>query len=942
MDNAYTTLLAQKIRAFADAPGHHALREHQVEMLHAIADHLEKGETSGTLKAATGTGKTYALGAMAVASDEPTVIITPRNIIGDQTIKTFFDPEKFDLNVRDKVGIYDGQQPDFERETALNKKILITTYASFIRLVKSGKISADPKSPNFRRNIILDEAHRATGFQSSRMLKPFMRDSVITAWTATDQFIDGSNVDERLFDKPNRIYTLELADAVRRGLLTDAIHAISVEVGVNAADIERQKNFYGDYTAESVEKFATMKAVQEHAVDMYMHYVHPETQIPFKDLPCIVTTQGVRAAEQTAKRFNDAMGKGTAVMVSGETPKDQLRNKEHTGILDRFDHGEIKVLCASDLLIEGFDSLNASLVFSLRPSVSPWLVEQMLGRGARKQGEDYFDRFGHDKQTFAVNFFGQGMQPRLFSDIIQATSVVTTRHVPRGPQTKNHKPVREAMPHMEVPIRTFATTTELASLKNEWATRRAPDQPDNMLSFSKFRKETGISQEGWRFEKLRAIFADCEKQFNDPERKGKPVMYEGTEVNCGYFFTGSFVVFCIDKVLQSKFDTLAEKPKEMLPFSVFFRQAHAGPMSKEKEKMRAAFAECEKQFNDPQRKGPVMYEGKEIQCGRYRNGTHHDVFCLHESHIPLFVNVLPEKPAHVVSLSGMNKEEGFAVHSGSKTGAKLIDLFRECERQFDDPGREGKPVVYEGMEISCGRYRNRADTSFCIDKKHIPQIEEMLLRLGITAKPKPDDMYGFLEFCRENSIHSQRSKLAPRGQMIENVFKECERQFDDPKRGTNPVIYKGVEVSCGRFYSGRYQIFCLHKDMAKKLNLVLKPRPDHMLPAWYFMTEAHITPHPGAPRGDAIRTIFDECQRQFDDKNRQGPVTYQGIEVNCGHYKRGVHELFCVDRKHIKAFSRIADETLALIDAVQPKHIKPKSIKPDADHIQHRDGRKRQ
>ncbi len=64
--------------------------------------------------------------------------------------------------------------------------------------------------------------------------------------------------------------------------------------------------------------------------------------------------------------------------VCGETP-----NAERDTILDRFKSGDLKYLCNVNVLTTGFDATNIDCVALVRPTLSPGLYYQMVGRGFR-------------------------------------------------------------------------------------------------------------------------------------------------------------------------------------------------------------------------------------------------------------------------------------------------------------------------------------------------------------------------------------------------------------------------------------------------------------------------------------------------------------------------------------------------------------------------------
>jgi DNA repair protein RadD len=64
--------------------------------------------------------------------------------------------------------------------------------------------------------------------------------------------------------------------------------------------------------------------------------------------------------------------------VTGETP-----TRERDAVLGRFRRGELKYLCNVNVLTTGFDSPHIDCVALVRPTLSPGLYYQMVGRGFR-------------------------------------------------------------------------------------------------------------------------------------------------------------------------------------------------------------------------------------------------------------------------------------------------------------------------------------------------------------------------------------------------------------------------------------------------------------------------------------------------------------------------------------------------------------------------------
>ena len=110
-------------------------------------------------------------------------------------------------------------------------------------------------------------------------------------------------------------------------------------------------------------------------VDTYCEYV--------KDKPTVVFCASVRHAEEIAGRFQES---GVdAACVSGAT-----RSMERRRILSDYEDGRLPVLCACDLLNEGWDSPHTQVLFMARPTMSKTIYMQQLGRGMRKSpGKEY-------------------------------------------------------------------------------------------------------------------------------------------------------------------------------------------------------------------------------------------------------------------------------------------------------------------------------------------------------------------------------------------------------------------------------------------------------------------------------------------------------------------------------------------------------------------------
>lgn len=92
---------------------------------------------------------------------------------------------------------------------------------------------------------------------------------------------------------------------------------------------------------------------------------------------CLIFTTGVAHAHHVARTLVEAHGLACGV-VTGETPA-----AERDATLARFRSGELRHLANVNVLTTGFDAPHIDCVALLRPTMSPGLYYQMVGRGFR-------------------------------------------------------------------------------------------------------------------------------------------------------------------------------------------------------------------------------------------------------------------------------------------------------------------------------------------------------------------------------------------------------------------------------------------------------------------------------------------------------------------------------------------------------------------------------
>ena len=209
--------------------------------------------------------------------------------------------------------------------------------------------------------LIIDEAHHATAETYQKILAYF-KPKFTLGLTATPERADGIDVLE-IFQKAAP--KLDLKTAVEKGALVP-VRCVRVKTNVDISNVRYNSVRY-DLRDLEVKLCVTER--NRLIVDVWREYVVNKRTIVF----CV----SVKHAKLMAELFQQSGV--SAASVSGD-----MKTSDRNQTLDRFASGEILVLCACDLLNEGWDCPQTEVVFAARPTMSKVLYTQQIGRGMRK------------------------------------------------------------------------------------------------------------------------------------------------------------------------------------------------------------------------------------------------------------------------------------------------------------------------------------------------------------------------------------------------------------------------------------------------------------------------------------------------------------------------------------------------------------------------------
>jgi|LSQX01.2.fsa_nt_gb superfamily II DNA or RNA helicase len=325
------------------------LKNHQQSAIDNLQKMREDGESIALLYHATGTGKTVTAVSDAKGFGERTLFLAHTRELVTQAKSTFEDiwPDK-------QAGMFVAEQKDADAYVVCAS-------------IQSVAQNFEQFKPDDFGYIIVDECHHGTANTYKKLLGYF-EPKFTLGLTATPERTDGEDLLE-LFR--NVAHKLDLKTAVGMGELAP-VRCIRVKTNVDLSTVRINGI---KYYSQDLESKLYVPERNRIIIETYLQYV--------KNRKTVVFCASVKHAEQISQLFRD---KGIACEAVSGT----LKNSKRAQILDEYENGSIDVLCACDLLNEGWDSPRTEVLFMARPTMSKTLYIQQLGRGMRKcEGKEY-------------------------------------------------------------------------------------------------------------------------------------------------------------------------------------------------------------------------------------------------------------------------------------------------------------------------------------------------------------------------------------------------------------------------------------------------------------------------------------------------------------------------------------------------------------------------
>ncbi len=346
----------------------------QIEALCALDDTRAEGAERALVAAATGVGKTY-LAAFDSKDYARVLFVAHREEILEQAAISF-------KNVRhsEDYGFFNGKEKS--RDKAL-------IFASVATLGRTSYLNENYFAPDYFDYLVIDEFHHAVNDQYRRIVDYF-KPKFLLGLTATPDRLDGRNIYE-ICDY-NVPYEISLKDAINKGMLVP-FHYYGIYDDTDYSGIHIVRGRYDE--KELNETY--IGNVHRHDL-IYKYYCKYGSR---KALGFCCSREH---AEEMAKEFS-ARGIPSAAVYSNANGE---FSEDRTSAIRMLTNGEIKVIFSVDMFNEGVDIPSVDMVMFLRPTESPIVFLQQLGRGLRKsKGKEFLnvlDFIGNYEKAGRVRF----------------------------------------------------------------------------------------------------------------------------------------------------------------------------------------------------------------------------------------------------------------------------------------------------------------------------------------------------------------------------------------------------------------------------------------------------------------------------------------------------------------------------------------------------------
>lgn len=332
-------------------------RPYQNTACDSVLNEFRAGIKSTLVVMPTGTGKTVVFSSLVGRARKGRVLVLAhREELINQAAK--------------KIQAVTGEYPDIEQadrradESVFNKSKVIVASIPTLVAGMGGATRMSRFEPGEFSFVVIDECHHVESKSWQQVVKWFQKNPELRmcGFSATPKRHDNKALGNTF---ESVAYEYSIQQAIADGWLVP-IRQTMVEV--SGLDYSSIRTTAGDLNGKDLAQVME----QEHN----LHSIAMPTLEISNGRKTLVFAASVHAAERLTEVMN--RHKDCARWISGKTPKDERKS-----ILDGFAEGDFPILVNVGVLTEGFDEPGIQCIVLARPTKSPALWQQMVGRGTR-------------------------------------------------------------------------------------------------------------------------------------------------------------------------------------------------------------------------------------------------------------------------------------------------------------------------------------------------------------------------------------------------------------------------------------------------------------------------------------------------------------------------------------------------------------------------------
>lgn len=340
---------------------------------------IESGEKKALLISATGTGKTYASAfALRELKFKRMLFLVHRGQIAKQSLKSYRKVFGNDIS----MGLVTGKHQDYDVDFIF---ATIQTLSKDEVLKKYDRQAFDA--------IVIDEAHHSSA-SSYKKVMDYFTPELWLGMTATpdkrDDNLEGRNIYE-IFNH-QIAYEIRLQDAMEEDLLCPfhyfGITDLEVISDVGKTVQEKEENFRYLTSDECV--YNIMKQAQ------FFGYSGERVK-------GLIFCSRIDEAKELSEKMNE---KGWRTLVLSGSDSESVRTNAIERLAGEESEEALDYILSVDIFSEGVDVPEINQVIMLRPTESPIIFIQQLGRGLRKaEGKEFvviIDFIGNYRKNFMI------------------------------------------------------------------------------------------------------------------------------------------------------------------------------------------------------------------------------------------------------------------------------------------------------------------------------------------------------------------------------------------------------------------------------------------------------------------------------------------------------------------------------------------------------------